>query len=112
MSDTINKPNNEITINYLAKQSCVKLIRKSDLPVILKAETEQFIERNVIADCGRVAPNCLKAFMIRTAQRMGLYLLIPYVKTMFKAKIGYDGYYLDRGQLFRVDLSDNFKNLA
>lgn len=110
MSGTINNPN-EIQ-NNLNRQSCVRVLRKSKLPVILKAEAEKFIERNVLQDCGRVPPNCLKAFMIRTAQKMGLQRIIPYVKNMFKSTIGYDGYYLDSGKLFRVDLSDDFRNFA
>lgn len=111
MSDTMNNSNNEI-INNSSKQSCVKIIRNSNLPIIFKAETEKFIERNVLKDCGKVPPNCLKAFMINTAQKMGLYKIIPNLKNMFKAKIGYEGYYLDRGQLFRVNLSDNFSNFT
>jgi hypothetical protein len=106
MSGTINKSNNGI-IPKNSRQSCVRIVRKSSLPLLLKAETEKFIERNTLPDCGMVPPNCLKAFMINTAQKMGLNRIIPYVKTMFKAKIGYEGYYLDRGQLFRVDLVDN-----
>jgi len=89
------------------RQSCVRIFRQAELPVILKAEVERFIERNTLPDCGRVPPNCLKAFMINTAQRMGLNKIIPYVKNLFKAKVGYEGYYLDRGELFRVNLSDN-----
>lgn len=110
MSGTINNPN-EIMSN-LNRQSCVRIVRKSKLPIILKAEAEKFIERNMLQDCGRVPPNCLKAFMVRTAQKMGLQRIIPYVKSMFKSRIGYDGYYLDGGKLFRVDLSDDFRNLA
>jgi hypothetical protein len=110
MSGTINNPN-EIS-NNLNRQSCVRVLRKSKLPVILKVEAEKFIERNVLQDCGRVPPNCLKAFMVRTAQKMGLQRIIPYVKNMFKSRIGYDGYYLDNGKLFRVDLSDDFRNFA
>lgn len=110
MSGTIKTPN-EI-LNNLNRQSCVRVLRQSGLPVILKVEAEKFIERNVLQDCGRVPPNCLKAFMIKTAQKMGLHRIIPYVKGMFKSKIGYDGYYLDGGKLFRVDLSDNFRDFA
>lgn len=110
MSGTINQPNG-ISSN-LNRQSCVRVLRKSKLPVILKAEAEKFIERNTLQDCGRVPPNCLKAFMVRTAQKMGLRRIIPYVKSMFKSTIGYEGYYLDGGKLFRVDLSDDFRNLA
>lgn len=110
MSDTINNPN-EILSN-LNRQSCVRVLRQSRLPVILKVEAEKFIERNTLQDCGRVPPNCLKAFMIKTAQKMGLQRIIPYVKNMFKSKVGYDGYFLDRGKLFRVDLSDDVRNFA
>lgn len=110
MRGTINNPN-EILRNR-DRQSCVRVLRKSKLPVILKVEAEKFIERNTLQDCGMVPPNCLKAFMVRTAQKMGLQRIIPYVKNMFKSRVGYDGYYLDGGKLFRVDLSDDFRNLA
>ncbi len=109
MSGTINNPHE---LNNLDRQSCVRVLRQSRLPVILKVEAERFIERNILQDCGRVPPNCLKAFMIKTAQKMGLQRIIPYVKNMFKSKIGYDGYYLDGGKLFRVDLSDDIGNFA
>lgn len=111
MSGTINKPTNEI-LSKVNRQSCVRTLRSSNLPILLKAEAEKFIERNILPDCGRVPPNCLKAFMVRTAQRMGLSRIVPYVKNMFKSKVGYDGYYLDRGKLFRVDLSNNIEDFA
>lgn len=111
MSGTINQPANEI-LNNLNRQSCVRTIRQSNLPVILKAEAEKFMQRNALADCGRVPPNCLKAFMVNTAKRMGLIRIIPYVMSLFRAKIGYDGYYLDNGKLFRVDLSNNCGEFA
>lgn len=107
MSGTINKPANAILRDEVNRQSCVRVMRESDLPVILKAETEMFIERNTLPDCGRVPPNCLKAFMIKTAQRMGLNRIIPYVKSLFRARVGYEGYYLDNGKLFRVNLPDD-----
>jgi hypothetical protein len=106
MSGTINKSRNGNLINLTSSQSCVRVIRKSNLPVILKAETEKFIERNLIPECGRVSPNCLKAFMIKTAQKMGLNRVIPYLSNMFKSNIGYRGYFLDQGKLFRVELSN------
>jgi|SRR3989344_28390 len=111
MSDTINNPNNEIQ-NKLSRQSCVRTIRKSSLPVILKVEAEKFMERNILPDCGLIPPNCLKAFMIKTAQKMGLKNIIPNLKSLFKAEIGYDGYYLDGGKLFRVYLSDNSRDFT
>ena len=108
MSRTINKSGNENEYaDKLNRQGCVRRIRQASLPLLLRAEAEKFIERNTLPDCRRVPPNCLKAFMIQTAQRMGLHRIIPYVKNLFKAKVGYEGYYLDSGELFRVDLSDN-----
>ena len=95
---------------YLDRQACVIAVRKADLPLIIKAETEQFIQRNVLQDCGRVPPNCLKAFMIETARKMGLTKIIPYVKKLFKADVGFKGYYLDRGELRHVDAIENIIN--
>lgn len=82
-------------------------VRSSDLPVLVKAQAEQFIERNILIDCGRVPPNCLKAFLVSTVKRMGLHHMIPYVKGLFRSEVGYEGYYLDAGNLYHVDTLDN-----
>ena len=103
MSDTINLPTNEIIRKYIDRQSCIVAIRRAEFPPVFKAEVERFIERNTLKDCGRVPPNCLKAFMIKTAQKMGMSNLIPYAKKLFKSKVGYDGYYLDSGNLCRTN---------
>src|SRR3989344_3491855 len=99
MSGTIQIPANEIIRKYLDRQSCVLAVRRAELPPILKAEVEQFIERNVLPDCGRVPPNCLKAFMVWTAQKMGLARLVPYIKNLFRSSVGFQGYFLDSGKL-------------
>ena len=111
MSGTIQIQANEILRKYIDRQACVLAVRRAELPPILKAEVEQFIERNVLPDCGRVPPNCLKAFMVKTAQRMGLTKLVPYVKNLFKADIGFKGYYLDHGKLFHIDALNNPRQL-
>ncbi len=103
MSDTIQLSANGITRKHVDSQSCVIAFRKAELPIVFNAEVEQFIERNVLLDCGRVPPNCLKAFMIGTAQRMGLTKLVPYIKNLFKSDVGFKGYFLDGGKLFRVN---------
>ena len=102
MSDTINISSYEVYKN-IARQACVIAIRKAELPTIVKAEAEQFIQRNILEDCGRVAPNCLKAFLVKTINKMGLEKMIPYVKNLFKSKVGYEGYYLDAGKLCRIN---------
>ena len=106
MSDTLDI-SRYVKPLYLNMQSCVIAVRKANLPVTLKIETEHFIERNIIPDCGRVAPNCLKAFMIKTAQKMRLNRIIPKVKALFRSKVGYDGYFLDAGKLCHVDFRNN-----
>ncbi|KKQ17839.1 MAG: hypothetical protein US31_C0015G0005 [Berkelbacteria bacterium GW2011_GWA1_36_9] len=112
MSGTIQQPEMyELQRRYLERQACVVAVRKADLPPILKAETEQFIRRNVLPDCGRVPPNCLKAFMIKTTQRMGLADLVPYVKTLFRAEVGFRGYYLDNGKLFHINTVNNQRQI-
>ena len=103
MSGTIQIPQYEIQRRYIDRQACVLAIRKADLPILVKAEAEQFIQRNILQDCGRVPPNCLKAFLVKTIRKMGMEKMIPYVKNIFKSKIGYKGYYLDAGNLCRVD---------
>ena len=93
------------------RQACVIAMRKAELPLIFKAEVEQFIDRNVLPDCGRVPPNCLKAFMIKTAQRMGLTKIMPYVKNLFKSDIGFKGYFLDGGKLFHINALNDSRQL-
>ncbi|MEK6847333.1 MAG: hypothetical protein AABY16_04145 [Nanoarchaeota archaeon] len=111
MSGTIQIPANEILRKYIDSQTCVLAIRRAELPPILKAEVEQFIERNVLPDCGRVPPNCLKAFMVWTAQKMGLTRLVPYIKGLFKSDVGFKGYFLDSGKLFHVNALNNQRQL-
>ncbi len=106
MSDTMHLQSERITL--LNRQSCVKAFRSANLPIILKSEGEQFINRNILSDCGRVAPNCLKAFLISTAKKMRAIKLIPHIKNLFKSEIGYKGYYLDAGNLRHIDMLDNF----
>ncbi len=103
MSDNIQIPAYEEYKKYIDRQACVIAVRKADLPKIVKAEAERFIQRNVLKDCGRVPPNCLKAFLIKTINKMSLDNMIPYVQKLFKSDIGYNGYYLDAGNLCRVD---------
>ncbi len=106
MSDTIHLQSERI--NLLNRQSCVKAFRSANLPIILKSEGEQFINRNILSDCGRVPPNCLKAFLISTAKKMCIIKLIPRIKTLFKSEIGYRGYYLDAGNLRHIDMLNDF----
>jgi len=87
----------------LARQSCVKAIITTKLHPKLRSEMERFISQNTISDCNKVAPNCLKAHLIKTAKRLRLpSKKINYLKSLFKSKIGYMGYYLDDGKLKKV----------
>lgn len=103
MSGTIQIPQYEVLKKYADRQACVIALRRADLPIIVKSEAEQFIQRNILQDCGRVPPNCLKAFLVKTIKKMGMENIIPYAKNLFKSKVGYNGYYLDAGNLYRVD---------
>jgi hypothetical protein len=107
MSDTIQKLQYETSRDYLNRQPCVIALRKSNLPLIIKSEAEQFINRNILLDCGRVPPNCLKAFLINTAKKMCLSKIIPDIKQLFRSQIGYYGYYLDNGNLRHIDMLYN-----
>ena len=84
-------------------QSCVIAIRESNLPSELKEEMRLFAQRNTLPDCGRVPPNCFKAHLIKTAKKIGINRnKIDFLKRLIKGKIGYKGYYLDKGKLKRV----------
>ncbi len=101
----LSKHGNDLV--FVDKQACVIAVRKADIPYELKKEAERFISRNVLPDCGRVPPNCLKAHLLNTASRLGLGKdsLIK-LKNLFKSKIGFKGYYLDNGKLRRVEPID------
>ena len=86
---------------FVDNQACVKAFRKADFPQEYKKNIEKFISRNVIPDCGRVAPNCLKAHMIKTAKKFGL-KNIDKIKGLFRARVGFNGFYLDGEKLRRV----------
>jgi len=87
----------------LVEQRCVYVILNTKLPRDLKSEMVNFISRNILPDCNKIAPNCLKAHLIKTAKKLKLSSRrISSLKTLFKSKIGYNGYYLDNGNLRRV----------
>ena len=96
-----NKQNSACALFSLDNQPCVKAFRNSKFPKEYKKEIEMFISRNVLPDCGRVPPNCLKAHMIKTAKEFHLNK-IPQIKKLFRSRIGFKGYYLDAGKLRRV----------
>lgn len=88
---------------FASEQPCVKSILNSELPAKIKVEMNKFISRNIIKECGRVAPNCLKAHLIKTAKAHGFpEEKINSLKKLFKSKVGFNGYYLDAGKLKRV----------
>jgi hypothetical protein len=87
----------------LENQPCVRAIRNAPFNPKLKKELEEFIKRNTLPDCGLVSPNCLKAHMIKKAKDLKIKdKKISGMKSLFRAKLGYDGYYLDSGKLRRV----------
>ena len=87
----------------LARQPCVKAIISANLPPSLRRELEAFIQRNILSDCIRVPPNCLKAHIIKTARKLNMTeKKVNELKKLFRSKIGYDGYYLDAERLRRV----------
>ena len=96
----------------LVKQRCVNAILSAKLPRNLKSEMINFISRNIIQDCNKIAPNCLKAHLISTAKKLKLSSKkIASLKMLFKSKIGYKGYYLDNGNLRRVQSFNYPSNL-
>tara|TARA_Y100000310_G_C20321153_1_gene640795 strand:- start:216 stop:527 length:312 start_codon:yes stop_codon:yes gene_type:complete len=91
------------TLNVLRRQTCVEAIFNSSLSNKIKTEMRKFITRNIIKDCQRVPPNCLKAHLIKTAKKQHLpQSKISRLRKLFKSKIGFMGYYLDSGALKKV----------
>ncbi len=103
MSGTIQISGYNSRSNFTNRQACVIALRNANLPIIVKAQAEQFIERNILKDCGRVPPNCLKAFLIKTIKKMGMTSAVPYARDLFRSDVGYNGYYLDAGKLCSID---------
>tara|TARA_Y100000296_G_scaffold72128_1_gene88262 strand:- start:266 stop:577 length:312 start_codon:yes stop_codon:yes gene_type:complete len=100
LSNTYGTTSGTLSTN---SQSCVITIRESNLPSELKEEMRLFAQRNTLPDCGRVPPNCFKAHLIKTAKKMRITKeKIDFLKRLIKGKIGYKGYYLDKGKLKRV----------
>jgi len=101
ISTPTQRPNG--ALNLLESQPCIKAIKKARLPFLLRKEIDAFINRNVLPDCGRIPPNCLKAHMIKTAKKLELSdNKISDLKKLFKANLGYKGHYLDAGKLKKV----------
>lgn len=85
-------------------QACVRALQKYNLSSEIRKEMEKFISRNILPDCGKVPPNCLKAHLINTAKRFGIsHTQLSKLKNSFKAKVGFKGYYLDNGKLMKVN---------
>lgn len=85
------------------KQACVKAVHKAKLPETFKRDLDRFIYRNIIPECGRISPHCLKAYMIKKAKQKGFSeRFVERVKGLFKGKVGYEGYFLDNGRLRKV----------
>jgi hypothetical protein len=100
ISNSIRRLNGK---NSLEDQPCMRAIKRAKLPQSLRKEINAFIQRNILPDCGRVPPNCLKAHMIKTAKKLRLKEdKINSLKNLFKADIGYGGHYLDAGKLRKV----------
>ena len=90
-------------IKSIREQPCIRAVKRANLPNKLKQELEKFIERNKLPDCDKVSPHCLKAHMVHTAKKLRLRgKEIESLKTLFRARIGYKGFYLDAGELKRV----------
>lgn len=85
------------------QQACVIAIRRARLSSQIKNEMRKFISRNILQDCERVSPHCLKAHLIRTGKKLKLNSgRLATLKNLFKARIGFKGYYLDNGKLKKV----------
>ena len=92
--------------DLIDEQPCVIAIRKSRINPIIKKESERFIKRNILPDCGRVSPFCLKAHILKTAKKLKLKSpQLKKLKNLFRSRIGWKGYYIDAGKLKRVELS-------
>lgn len=110
-----NYPASEQTIDivrpsfrsYLLQRKMSALSNGSIIPDDLIANIEDFKDRNAILEekgekiC---CQQCLKAHAFVKAKEFGLpENAISKIDKMIEGKIGHDGYYLDEGELIRVD---------
>lgn len=104
----LKQPSAVLEPTFLEKQDCVQAVINSNFPIDFKQEIYRFINRNILQDCNRVAPNCLKAHMIKIAQKFKWKKnKIRKLLTLFKSNIGYQGYYLDAGRLRHINKFQN-----
>ena len=107
--DISKKPLSAKHAKSLESQPCIRALKRAKLPKKLSEELELFVERNMLSDCRKIPPNCLKAHMISTAHGLKLSKKeIRELANLFEAKVGYKGYYLDAGKLKKVP--DHFLN--
>ncbi len=85
----------------LPNQPCIRAVL--GLPTKLRDAGLRFIRRNKVTEQGHVSPHCLKAHLITKAYEFHVSeRQIRQLKTLFKSRVGYQGYYLDAGKLRKV----------
>ena len=83
------------------------------IPDKLISELEDFVDRNLIVSDknGSFCPRCLKAHATKKATELGLDAnSLEFFGSLFKGDIGHNGYYLDSGELVKIELKGGFRN--
>ena len=100
-------------IDFLLKRKILGLQSGRMIPDKLISELENFIDRNLLINDkkGSFCPRCLKAYASNKANELGLDSnSVKFLGTLFKGDIGHNGYYLDEGDLIKIELKGGFRN--
>ena len=92
--------NSKILRKYLLRKNHIEEIL---IPSRFISDLEEFARRNYLPHIEECCPQCLKAHAIKRAEEHNLSREeIGSLKSLFKGKIGHNGYYLDKEKLIEL----------
>src|SRR3989339_567811 len=100
-------------IDFLLKRKILGLQSGRMIPDKLISELEEFVNRNLLINDkkGSFCPRCLKAHASNKANELGLDPnSLEFFGTLFIGDLGHNGYYLDEGDLVKIELKGGFRN--
>lgn len=97
-----------ISRSYLLDKKMSALSHGTIIPDDFVSELEEFKERNAIVaikDDGKVCcEQCLKAYALAKANELGFGEdAVREIDKMIKGKAGHEGYYMDEGELVKIE---------
>jgi hypothetical protein len=104
---------NASLVYSLLKWKIIGLHSGKLIPDKLISDLENFVERNLIVGDkkGSFCPRCLKAHASKKAAELGLDKdSVNFLGKIFKCEEGHNGYYLDSGEVVKIELKGGFSN--